>query len=310
MKRTIKDFLVIGIKGMGMGAADIVPGVSGGTIAFITNIYEELIDSIKSINLASLKLLFGKNGIAEFWKAINANFLLSVFIGIAVSVFSLAKVLKIALEQYPVMVWAFFFGLIIASAIIIAGGIKKWNISTVISLLVGIVIAYFITVLTPASTPEAYWFVFLCGALAICAMILPGISGAFILLLLGKYKFILEAVNDFNIVIILIFMVGAVVGLLSFSNVLSFFLKKYHKQTIALLAGFMIGSLNKVWPWKETIEWGVDSHGEKIALIQNNILPAKFALLNGESFFIWAVLLSILGFIFIIVIEKVTKKKH
>ena len=269
MKRTFKDYLVITLKGMGMGAADVVPGVSGGTIAFIVGIYEELINSIKSINLESIKLLL-RFKIADFWKAINANFLLSVFIGIMISVLSLAKVITWLLETHPVLVWSFFFGLVLASTWSVSKRIKKLSISRWAIFIFGAALAFFITDATPASTPDSLWFIFICGAIAICAMILPGISGSFILVLLGKYMFIMSAIKEINIPVIAIFAVGAGIGIIAFSNVLSYLLNKYHDMTIATLAGFMFGSLNKIWPWKETIETFVDRHGIVKPLVEKN----------------------------------------
>ena len=212
MKRNLKDYGLLVLKGMGMGAADVVPGVSGGTIAFIVGIYEELIDSIKSINGASLKLLFtGK--IAAFWKAINANFLLSIIAGIGISIFSLAKIITWLLTDHPILVWSFFFGLVLASTWFVSKDIKKWDWKTILSYIIGIVIAFYITVATPAETPSNLFFIFLCGAIAICAMILPGISGSFILVLLGKYFYIMEAVKTFNIPVMLVFICGAAIGI-------------------------------------------------------------------------------------------------
>ncbi len=308
MNRTAKEYSLITLKGIAMGAADVIPGVSGGTIAFITGIYEELINSIKSVNLSAIKLLFTGKFI-EFWKAVNGNFLLSLFTGIAISIISLAKGLKYLLDHYPILVWSFFFGLVVASAIYVARTIPKWNWPTVASGIMGIIIAYFITVITPAEANTTYWFIFLSGAIAICAMILPGISGSFILVLLGMYKFILEAVGNFELAIILTFMAGAAVGIISFSNVLSWLLKKYHNLTIALLAGFMIGSLNKVWPWKEVVETFTDRHGEIKPLIEENILPATYEQLTGnQAFLTGAIVLAVLGFALIFVIENIANR--
>ncbi|RXQ95737.1 DUF368 domain-containing protein [Ancylomarina salipaludis] len=304
MTRTIKDYIIIAMKGMGMGAADVVPGVSGGTIAFITGIYEELIESIKSINLNAIKLLL-KFKIKDFWKAINANFLISIILGIAISFISLAKLIKYLLEQHPILIWSFFFGLIIASALVVAKKITEWKLRSIVAMLIGIGIAYMVTVVTPAETPNAYWFLFLSGALAICAMILPGISGAFILLLLGKYEFVLSALSQFKLDVIAVVGLGAVTGLLSFSNLLSWLLHKYHNMTIALLSGFMIGSLNKVWPWKETLSTFTDRHGVEKPLLQGNILPQTFENLTGQQANLLAAIeLAILGFALIIVMEK------
>ena len=278
-----------------MGAADVIPGVSGGTIAFISGIYGELLDSIKSINLVTLKLLLtGK--FAEFWKAVNGTFLLSLVTGIAISIISLAKGLKYLLDNYPILVWSFFFGLVVASTIYVARTITKWNLGTVASGIAGIIIAYIITVITPAEANTTYWFIFLSGAIAICAMILPGISGSFILVLLGMYKFILEAVGNLELAVIFTFIAGAAIGIISFSNVLSWLLKKYHNLTIALLSGFMIGSLNKVWPWKEVVKTFTDRHGEIKPLIEENILPGTYEQITGNQSFIFeAIALATFG---------------
>ena len=292
-----------------MGAADVVPGVSGGTIAFITGIYEELVNSIKSIDTDALKHLFSQ-GIWSFWKQINGNFLFSVFLGILISVFSLARLLEHLLHTYPILVWSFFFGLIIASAIYVAKKITHWNLKKIAGIIGGIVVAYSITELTPAQTPEASWFIFISGALAICAMILPGISGAFILLLLGKYQFVIGAVGNLNVSVLAILVVGALVGLISFSNLLSWLLKKYHDVTIAVLAGFMVGSLNKIWPWKQTVSTFIDRHGEVQPLVQKNVLPSEFAAHAGQDpLLIKALILAAVGFALIFIIEGVIHSK-
>lgn len=299
MNRSLKEYGLLVLKGMGMGAADVVPGVSGGTIAFIVGIYEELIDSIKSINAASLKMLFtGK--IAAFWKAINANFLFSIVGGIAISIFSLAKLITWLLTDHPVLVWSFFFGLVLASTWFVSKDIKKWDWKTILSFIIGAVVAFYITVATPAETPSNLFFIFLCGAIAICAMILPGISGSFILVLLGKYFYIMEAVKTFNIKVMLVFICGAAIGITSFSRVLSFSLRRFHDITIAVLAGFMLGSLNKVWPWKTVVETYFDSHGVEKPLIEVNSMPDH---LVGE-----AVGLMVLGFAIVYFLEKLSAK--
>ena len=291
-----------------MGAADVVPGVSGGTIAFITGIYEELINSIKSINLNALKLFFSGK-FKEFWTAINGTFLLSVFLGVGISVFSLAKGLEFLLTHYPILVWSFFFGLIVASAIYVSRSIKNWNFGTILSGLIGIAIAYSITVISPAEANTSYLFVFVSGMIAICAMILPGISGSFILVLLGMYKFILSAVGDMNLAVILTFLVGAAIGIIAFSNVLSWLLRKYHNLTIALLAGFMVGSLNKVWPWKEVTETIIDRHGELKPIDEHNILPGTYEQITGhDAWLAGAIALAIVGFVLIFVVEGIGKR--
>lgn len=304
MNRSLKDYSLLVLKGMGMGAADVVPGVSGGTIAFIVGIYEELLDSIKSINAQSLKLLFtGK--FAEFWKAINANFLVSIVLGIAISIFSLAKLITYLLEFHPILVWAFFFGLVLASSWFVAKTISKWDVKTIVSCIAGIAIAYYVTVATPAETPTNLPFIFICGAVAICAMILPGISGSFILVLMGKYFYIMDAVKNLNIIVMLVFICGAGIGITMFSRVLSYALKKFHNVTIAALAGFMIGSLNKVWPWKQVLETYTDSHGKVKPLIESNIIPD---MANSDHQVLMAIGLMLFGFILVYVLEKLSAK--
>ena len=239
-----------------MGAADVIPGVSGGTIAFITGIYDQLIGSINSINGTAVKLFFSGK-FKEFWKHINGNFLLSIFCGIIISVLSLAGLMQYLLEHHPIQTWAFFFGLIVASSIFILRGIEGWNLKSVIFLILGVILGIVVCTLSPTQTPDALWFIFLSGALAICAMILPGISGSFILLILGKYKYIMGTITGVTtgtavgegLVILGVFAVGAVCGILAFSRFLHWLLARYHKQTLLVLAGFIIGSLVKVWPW-------------------------------------------------------------
>lgn len=294
MNRTFKDFITLMLKGMGMGAADVVPGVSGGTIAFIVGIYDELINSIKSVNGESLKLLFtGKIG--AFWKAINGNFLCSILLGIGISVFSLAKLITWLLVAHPILVWAFFFGLVLASTWFVSKDIKRWHIGTIAMFIVGVAVAFYITVATPAQTPDNYAFIFLCGAIAICAMILPGISGSFILVLLGKYMYIMEAVKEFKIGTLAVFAAGALIGITAFSRVLSYALAHFRNSTLALLTGFMLGSLNKVWPWKEKIVLAGDFVKE------TNILP--------NAFLAEAIVLALIGFFLVYFLEKLSQKK-
>lgn len=299
-----RNYLMLVLKGIGMGAADVIPGVSGGTIAFITGIYEELIGSIRSFDLTALRKLL-RLDLKGFWKHINGGFLFSVLAGIGISIFSLAKVMKYLLDTHPIFVWSFFFGLIIASAWLVAREVKKWGVGTIVALIAGTAAAYMITVISPASTPDAWWFIMLSGAIAVCAMILPGISGAFILLLMGKYAYIIGAVSTFNIPVLLLFVVGAVVGIISFSHLLSWLLAKHHGMTVALLTGFMVGSLNKIWPWKQTLETYTDSHGVVQPLVERNILPGTFEQLNGQPAMLgWALFFMAAGFLLIWGIEK------
>lgn len=233
-----------------MGAADVIPGVSGGTIAFMTGIYEELIGSINSIDGTAMKLLFtGK--FRQFWQHINGNFLLSLALGILFSVFSIAKVMQYLLSHHPIQTWAFFFGLIVASSIFILKGIDKWKIKDFIILAAGIALGVSVCTMSPSTTPDGLWFIFLCGAIAICAMILPGISGSFILLILGKYEYIMSAISNLDIAVLAVFAIGAAAGIISFSKFLHWLLSRYHRQTLLVLAGFIIGSLVKVWPWSD-----------------------------------------------------------
>lgn len=288
-----------------MGSADVVPGVSGGTIAFITGIYENLLNAIRSVDLQALQYL-KKFQIKALWKHVNGNFLLPLLAGIATSVLTLAKVITHLLAEHPIQVWSFFFGLIVISALIILREIKQWNIGVFVAIALGIAAAYFITSATPAETPEASWFLFIAGAVAICAMILPGISGAFILLIFGKYEFILSAVKEFRIVDIAIFGLGCIVGLLSFARLVGWLFNKYHNITVGVLSGFMIGSLNKVWPWKEAIETYIDRHGDLKPLVEANVLPNQyFAKTGAEPFFLEAILFAAAGFLIVLAMDRV-----
>ncbi len=286
-----------------MGAADVVPGVSGGTIAFITGIYEELVNSIKSINLEAIRLFFTGKWKA-FWKQINGSFLLAVFGGVFLSVLSLARILEHLLENYPILIWSFFFGLVLASSWVVSRKVGSWNYGRVVALATGIGVAFYITSVTPTTTTDASWFVILSGGLASCAMILPGISGSFILLLLGKYEFALQAVNGRIIMDLVLLGSGAVVGLILFSNFLSWLLRKYHDVTIAVLVGFMLGSLNKIWPWKETLKT-ILVDGEGKPLVEKNILPQ---ISGGNDQFFMALLMAAAGIALILLIEVVLGK--
>jgi putative membrane protein len=298
LKKSALRYVFLVLRGMGMGAADVVPGVSGGTIAFITGIYEELINSIKGINLEAFRLFFTGRW-KSFWKQINGSFLLAVFGGIFISVLSLARVLEYLLEHHPVLIWSFFFGLVLASSYVVSRKISNWEYPKIVALVGGIGIAFYITSVTPTTTTDSSWFIIFSGALASCAMILPGISGSFILLLLGKYSFALHAVNERIILDLLLLGVGAVSGLILFANLLSWLLRKYHDITIAVLVGFMIGSLNKIWPWKETLET-ILVEGELKPLLEKNILPS---IGNPGDQFLWALLMTAAGIALILFIE-------
>ncbi|MGB0882435.1 MAG: DUF368 domain-containing protein [Vicingaceae bacterium] len=304
MSRSIKDYIILSAKGIAMGAADVVPGVSGGTIAFITGIYEELLNTINSVNLDALKKL-KTEGLKGFWQHINGNFIVALFLGIGISVASLAKLITYLMANQAVLLWAFFFGLIVASVYLVGKKVAKWDISKIIGLLIGTAVAFYITLLPPIENPDALWYVFVSGAIAICAMILPGISGSFILLLLGSYQLILSSIKDLKLTIIAIFGAGCIVGLLSFSKLLSWMFKKYHDLTIAILTGFLVGSLNKIWPWKFTISNRTNSHGEVVPFIQENVLPANF---NGDPQIVLAIILALAGLGLILILEKFSTK--
>lgn len=291
-----------------MGGADVIPGVSGGTIAFITGIYSELVHSIKAVDLKAFRLLFSFR-FRDFWQKINGSFLVAVFAGIVTSLLSLAKLMLYLLETHPIQTWSFFFGLILISSPLILRTITRWNVATIASFVIGIVAAYFITVLSPTQTPEGLWFVFLSGALAICAMILPGISGAFILLLIGKYEFIMQALLAANIPVIVTFVLGCLVGIISFSWVLTWVLDHYHDLTIALLAGFMLGSLNKVWPWKQCLSYRLGSDGQQECAFDKSILPGEYMANTGSDPRVFqAILFGAIGVIIVLLIEKVAER--
>ncbi len=301
----LKKYFLIYLKGIGMGGADVVPGVSGGTIAFITGIYETLLNSINSINLEALNYL-KQFQIKALWKHVNGNFLTALLLGIATSVVTLAKVITGLLADYPIQVWSFFFGLIIISALIVLKEIKHWNVGVFLGIIVGATLAYFITAFSPAETPEASWFLFIAGAVAICAMILPGISGSFILLLFGKYEYVLTAIKELKIMDLLFFALGCIVGILSFSRLVSWLFKKYHQLTIAVLSGFMLGSLNKVWPWKEALKTYVDRHGDVKPLVEANVMPNEYLAKTGlEPYFLQAVLFAAGGLLLVFAIDRI-----
>lgn len=273
-QRFTSDWIQLFFKGAGMGAADVVPGVSGGTIAFISGIYEELIGTLSNISFGTLKVLF-KEGIGAFWKTINGTFLVVLFAGILTSVFSLAKLIHWLLENEPVRLWAFFFGLVIASIWMVGKTIKNWKWNIWLAILIGAAVAFFVTTLPPISPEKTWWFLFISGFIAICAMILPGISGSFILLILGSYSMIIGAIKDLVIVDLLIFGTGCILGLVTFSKGLKWMFNKFEQMTIAVLTGFLIGSLNKLWPWKENAQALYTHSDGKIDYLEVNVNPTQ-----------------------------------
>ena len=304
MKRNFVDYFILVFKGMAMGAADVVPGVSGGTIAFISGVYEELISTLNSINLNSLKTL-KLQGVSATWKKINGNFLLALFGGILLSILSLSKLVAWLLHEEPVLLWAFFFGLVLASIIFVLKKINQWNSAVFLGLILGGVFAYQLTQLNALGNSDSNWYLFLSGAIAICAMILPGISGAFILVILGSYANVLQALNDKDIAKITIFMTGALIGILSFSRLLKWLFKRFKNMTLAVLTGFMIGALSKIWPWKKTLSFRENSEGISVPLKEQCIAPFSF---DGDPQILSAIGLMLFGFLMIFFLEKIGAK--
>lgn len=291
-----------------MGAADVVPGVSGGTIAFITGIYDTLLESIRRVN-PSLFSKWRKEGFSAVWTHVNGTFLVSLLSGILTAILTLAKAVSYALTQHPVVIWAFFFGLIVASAIHMIKQVERWAIGEIALAIGGAIFAYGITVASPITLEFSMLTVFIAGSIAICAMILPGISGSFILLLLGMYAPVLDAVKSLNLPILALFALGCLVGILSFSHVLSWLLNNYRSLTIAFLTGLLIGALGKVWPWKEAISFRINSSGEKVPLVEKVLSPSAFEAATGQpSQLMIAVVMMIVGFGIVIGLEKVSEK--
>ncbi|MBX2817411.1 MAG: DUF368 domain-containing protein [Saprospiraceae bacterium] len=312
--------IVLALKGLAMGMAEVVPGVSGGTIAFITGIYETLINTIKSVVRLPFKTLISQ-GLGAFWKDINGTWLLTLLAGMVLGVLVGVIGIDHLLEHYPPLVWSFFFGLIISSSIFIARKVKHWNITIIALLVVGAFIAYGITTVTPASASTNLLFIFMAGAVAISALILPGISGSFILLLLGMYTYILGSVKailtelDFsNLVPILVFALGCFTGLAAFSNLLSWTFKRYRNETLAVLTGFMIGSLNRIWPWRNPSLWLEEESGTQVSQLPLNASADEFKVLVEDNVWhthyegqalLWASLLAFfLGLIVVFLLAK------
>lgn len=289
---------------MAMGIAELVPGVSGGTIAFVAGIYEEFITSINNLNTSTLKT-WKKEGFKAFWRKLNGNFSMTLLLGMLTSIFFFSTTISWLLEDHPIPTWSFFFGLVLASVIFVAKAIKKWNLAIILLLVLGTVIAYFITTLPPTQNSDSLPFLFLSGAVGICAMILPGISGSFILVLLGSYKTILEAVHEKDIKVILVVGAGAIFGLLSFAKVLKWMFTKYKNSTLAVLSGFILGSLNKIWPWKKILETKTIGH-KVITLKEQSISPFAF---EGDHQIMYAILAAIIGFSLIFILEKLASKE-
>lgn len=317
--RNSLSYLVVTLKGMAMGAADVVPGVSGGTIAFISGIYEELLNTIDKLDFKIISMA-RQQGTRKAWNEYNLSFLLALGSGILISILSFARVITYLLENKPILIWSFFFGLVIASIVYIGGQIKNWNWKAIVALVFGVILSYYITIIEPTTSPDSYWFLFLSGFIAIIAMILPGISGSFILLLLGSYEAVIGSVNmlstavfsaDFDMITTAavrlgLFAVGAILGIKTFSKILTWMFEHYKNITLTLLTGFMIGSLNKIWPWKETVTTYFNSSNEEVPLLEKSILPTDFV---GDPQVLGAVISCIAGFLTIFLLEKLANRK-
>ncbi len=298
------NYLFTFLKGLAMGAADVVPGVSGGTIAFITGIYDTLLESIRRINPSVIKI-WRAEGFKAAFNHINGFFLIALFGGVLTSIATLAKLITWLLANHPIPIWSFFFGLILVSVYHILKQVEKKDLTRFALLFLGIAFAYSITVLKPLHLEPTSINVLIAGAIAICAMILPGISGSFILLLIGMYAPVLGAVKSFQVDILALFLVGCVTGLLTFSHVLSWLLRKFRDFTLMFLTGLMIGTLPKIWPWKETISWRVNSSGEQVPLVQHNLTPFEFeALTSQPSQWVMAIIMALVAIALVLGLEK------
>ena len=315
-ERTLREYIGLVLRGMAMGASDIVPGVSGGTMAFILGIYEELIDSIRAVGQKELIQAVIKFQIKDIFRILNWQFLMAVAVGIFISILTMSQGLEWLLVNQPIYLWSFFFGLVLASIFTVSRRIKQWTPMLFGVMLIGAVGAFFLVGAVPLQTPNAWWFLFLSGALAICAMILPGISGAFILVLLGKYQFVLSALNNRDLVSIMLIGLGAVIGLVTFAQIIGFFFKRYHDGTVAVLIGLMVGSLRKIWPWKEDVNWlqeagefVLDSEGHRIATEQVLRLP-DFSSGAGFTELGIALVLAVIGFGAILLLDRLAGDKE
>ncbi len=301
--RSIKDYLLILLKGLCMGAADVVPGVSGGTIAFITGIYDEWLSSLKRCTPAVL-LMLKRDGIVKTWQYINGNFLVALFGGILISLKTFAAIVLLAMDSYPILVWAFFSGLVAASIYLLVRAQRGWGAVEFIGLVLGVLFILAISYMAPAQLPGHGWILFLGGFVAICAMILPGISGSFILLLVGLYPVFLQAIHHLEIGKLLWFGAGCVTGLIVFSRFLLWLLNSYHSQTLAVLIGFLIGSLSVTWPWKHALLTTQDSHGRTVALQQENLNPLNYMAVTGnEPTIVLALVWALAGVLLVVGVE-------
>lgn len=308
----MKEYIALFLKGIGIGAANVIPGVSGGTIALITGIFEKLIHSIKSFDIKAIKLLFAGK-FREFSKHVNLNFLITVFLGVIFSILTLARILSYLFEHYPVYIWAYFFGLILASVYFVGKTIDKFNIPVAVTFIAGTGIAIFISILNPATENRAFYYMFICGIVAVCSMILPGLSGSFVLILMGNYKLVfIHAVNNFDLKILVPVVLGAGFGLLAFSHLLSWIFQKFKNETIALLTGFILGSLSILWPWKKEV-FLTDEAGNLLLKKNGNMIIQGYEKYFPESFnqeVAIAIFLLIIGVLSIWLIEEFAQGKE
>ena len=296
--RTLTEYFGLTLRGFAMGASDVVPGVSGGTMAFILGIYEELITSIRDLlSPTAIKLLL-RFKVKQALDVLPWKFLIAVGVGILAAILTLSRFLEWMLLNHPALLWSFFFGLVVASIFTVFKRVKSWNAKTIAATAIGAIVSYVIVGMVPVQTPDSAWFLFLSGAIAICAMILPGISGAFILVLLGKYEYVLSAVNNGNFMVLFWVAAGAAIGIVTFAQILGWLFKRYHDLTVAALIGMMIGSLRKIWPWKEVVLYGTDRHGEQVPIQLANVLPDAWT-----SEVTYALLLAIVGFALVFAID-------
>lgn len=312
----ISKHIITGIKGYAMGAANVIPGVSGGTIALLTGIFSEIIEAMNSLMDISVWKLLLKGEFREFWSRIHGNFLVALMVGVLLSVFTLAKLMVYVMAYYPVQTWAFFFGLIIASAVYMIADIKGWKLFDYLFFIVGIALGVVICTMSPTDTPDGLWFIFICGAIAVCTMILPGISGSFILVILGKYDYVMQAVSNLDIPVLAVFGIGCVIGILAFSKFLHWLLARCERQTMLVLVGFVIGALVKVWPWNDMtavakaqfLRSGMsaaDASTAVSALVENGAVLRQVIDPQTAGAIIW----SLAGLVTVVLIEFLSKRK-
>jgi putative membrane protein len=307
----MKEYLGYFFKGMAVGVANIIPGVSGGTIALITGIFERLIEAIKSFDLTALNLLL-KGKWNEFVIKTDFYFLVSIFTGVIAALVSLARLFDYLFHHYPVYIWAFFFGLVLASVYYVGKSVEKWRTSVVIAFIIGTAIAAIVSFINPAKENDSFFYLIICGVVAVCSMILPGLSGSFVLILMGNYQLVaIDAINDMKFSVLIPVGIGAVTGLIAFSHVLAWVFKHYKDQTIAMLTGFILGSLTILWPWKKAVFLTntagdfIIKHGEKVVARYSVIFPE-----NIDTQVIIAFAFMVLGYFSIVFVEKMAKTKQ